>query len=416
MGVIAPNGCGIDNFKDALITGKSGIKYIGELSNYNFSCKVGGVPDIDSANYLNVLKKYDLIEADTSVKYAVLAGIEAWLNSGFEIPDLFEPNTNDDFGAIVGTCFGGLEIFSRKIHPFVTSGNVKKLGSRIIENLMPSGSAAALSWILALSNQTSANSSACSTGTEAVILACERIRKGKAMLMLAGGTEPYTPFCWAGFDSMRILNNKFNDNPEKASRPMSESAAGFVPAAGAGILILEELEHALQRNAKIYAEIIGLSANSGGQRNGGSMNASNNESAIKCIKNAISDAGIKGSEIDLISAHLTGTKADLQEIENWIESLNIVNNFPYINSPKSMTGHMIGAAGAVETIAAVLQLSGNFVHPSINCEDINQDIANIYPSSKIPQNAIINAQLNYVAKAGFGFGDVNSCIILKKYQ
>ena len=122
------------------------------------------------------------------------------------------------------------------------------------------------------------------------------------------------------------------------------------------------------------------------------------------------------SDIDLISGHLTGTKADVLEIKNWIEALELTDNFPYINAPKSMLGHMIGAAGAVETIAAVLQLYNNFIHANLNCEDLHTEIEKSWDKNKIPQQTITNINLNYVAKASFGFGDVNSCIILKKYN
>ncbi|MDD3686087.1 MAG: beta-ketoacyl synthase N-terminal-like domain-containing protein, partial [Bacteroidales bacterium] len=295
-------------------------------------------------------------------------------------------------------------------------GQVKNIGSQTLEQWMMNGSVAALSKILALANQTTANSSACSTGTEAIALAYERIKTGNAKIMLAGGTEPYSPYVWAGFDSMRLLCRRFNDNPKKASRPMSESANGFVPSSGAGVLILENYDNAVERNAKIYVEIVGVSINSGGQRNGGTMTASNPEKAKDCIKQALINAHIPGQEIDLISGHLTGTKADPKEIAIWKEALSINKDFPYLNAPKSILGHMIGAAGAVETIATVLQLHEDFVHPSINCEDLHSEIVKIWDKNKIPQKSVHNAQLKYVAKAGFGFGDVNSCLILKKFE
>ncbi len=416
LGIVAPNGTGIPAFTQAIKQGKSGIRYIQELEDCNFSCRVGGVPDISSEECMAILEKYHLTESDIAIKYAVIAGIEAWLSASLEIPDYFSGETNDNYGAVIGTTSGGMEIFARKLIPFVTAGNIKKLGSQIIENIMPSGSTAVLSHILALSNQINTNSSACATGTEAVAMAYERIKSGKSELMLAGGTDPYSPFCWAGFDSMRVLCRNFNDAPDKASRPMSESAAGFVPAAGAGILILESLEHAQKRNARIFAEITGCHINSGGQRNGGSMTLFNPEKAVKCIESAISDAGITGKDADLICGHLTGTKADPDEIKIWKKALMLNNDFPYINSLKSMTGHLIGAAGAVELIAAGLQLYHGFIHPSLNCEDIHEDIADTWPLDKIASEPDFDYNLKHVVKASFGFGDVNACVVLKKYD
>ncbi|HOY31912.1 MAG TPA: beta-ketoacyl-[acyl-carrier-protein] synthase family protein [Bacteroidales bacterium] len=415
LGVVSPNASGIRSFKTALEEGKSGIRYIEELERYNFTCHYGGVPEKINEEQQSILDKYSLDEADDSIKYAVLAGLEAWTDAGFTIPDFFENNTLDDAGCIIGTSLGGTEIFIRKMYPVITMGNVRRLGSQIVEHWMPSGPAASLSKILALGNQTTANSSACSTGLESIIMSADRIRNGKAQFMLAGGTDPYTPYCWAGFDAMRLLcRNKYTD-PAKASRPLSVTASGFVPSAGAGVVLLENLEHAVKRNARIYSEIAGSEINSGGHRNGGSMTYPNPVKVIECIKSALFNANINPQKIDFVSGHLTGTKADVLEILNWKKALSFGNNMPFINAPKSMIGHTIGAAGAIELIAAILQLTYNFVHPSINSEDLHPEIQQMVDREKIPLSVVKNVSLNYIAKASFGFGDVNSCIILKKY-
>ncbi|MGI6320406.1 MAG: beta-ketoacyl-[acyl-carrier-protein] synthase family protein [Bacteroidales bacterium] len=415
MGIIAPNANGIQDFIFALKEAKSGIEHLQELNDFNFVCKLGGVPRIENSKLYHYIEKYQLSEADLSIKYAILAGIEAWIDTGFEVPEFDNQQTHDDFGAIIGTCFTGYEVFMRKIQPKVQSKSIRRLGSQLVEQWMMSGCAANLSNILALSNINATNSSACSTGTEAIVYAYERIKQGKAKLILAGGSDPYSPYCWAGFDSMRLLCRNQYENPTQASRPMSASASGFVPSAGAGILVVEELEHAIKRNATIYAEIVGGEVNAGGQRNGGTMTYPNPIRVIDCIQSTLNQANIKGEDIDLISGHLTGTKADKLEIINWIEALSLKNKFPYINAPKSLFGHLIGAAGAVETIASALQINDGFIHPNINCEDLHPDVEKIYPREKISMHLIENKDINYVAKASFGFGDVNSCLILKKY-
>ena len=310
IGIIAPNGIGQEAFLESLKKGKSGIKFIPELEKYNFSSQVGGIPDFNDEDYIDILSKYELQEADISIKYAVIAAIEAAKDAKIPIPDLECNAVNSKHGAIIGTCYGGTEIFTRKIFPYVNAGKTKRLGSQIIEHWMPSGSAATIARIFALGNQTSANSSACSTGTEAICMAYDRIKSGKANMMFAGGSDPYSPYAWAGFDSMRLLSRSYNDKAQNASRPMSITADGFVCAAGAGVLCIENKEHALKRNAKIYAEITGIAINSGGHRNNGSMTFPNSESVIACIKSAIKNAEIKSSEIDLICGHLTGTIAD----------------------------------------------------------------------------------------------------------
>jgi 3-oxoacyl-(acyl-carrier-protein) synthase len=197
---------------------------------------------------------------------------------------------------------------------------------------------------------------------------------------------------------------------------MSATAAGFVPGSGAGALVIEDLETALKRSATIYAEILGGSVNSGGQRGNGSMTAPNGTAVQRCITTAIENSGISADAIDAINGHLTATTKDSFEIENWTKALNRKgSNFPYINSLKSMTGHCLSAAGSIESVAAVLQLHEGFVFGNTNCEDLHPEITALIDSSKVPSKTI-NINPEIIAKASFGFGDVNACIIFKKFQ
>jgi 3-oxoacyl-(acyl-carrier-protein) synthase len=232
--------------------------------------------------------------------------------------------------------------------------------------------------------------------------------------MLCGGAEGSSHYIWAGFDSMRVLSRKFNDEPERASRPLSASAGGFVPGSGAGILHLESLESAQDRCARIYAEILGGGLNCGGHRQGGSMTAPNPVSVRRCISQAIGDAGIDPGEIDAINGHLTATGADPKEVGSWAAALGSTpDTLPLMHSTKSMIGHCLGAAGALESAACLLMLQGGFVHPSINCEDVHPEIE-IYHNS-IPHEAREVPELNTIIKASFGFGDVNACVIFRKW-
>jgi len=215
--------------------------------------------------------------------------------------------------------------------------------------------------------------------------------------------------------SARMTTRLFNDHPEKGSRPMSATASGFVPGAGAGILMLEEYEEAMKRNAKIYCEIAGGSVNNGGQRNGGTMTAPSPIGMERCILEALADSSTGKNEIDLISGHLTSTMADVIEMICWSKTLGRKNgNFPFVNSLKSMTGHCMGAAGAIETIAAALEISGQFLYPNLNCEDLHPFIEKILNKEKVPVNTIENIEIKNVIKANFGTGDVNACLVLKK--
>jgi 3-oxoacyl-(acyl-carrier-protein) synthase len=233
--------------------------------------------------------------------------------------------------------------------------------------------------------------------------------------MLCGGAEVGTRYIWAGFDAMRVLCRKFNDEPEKASRPLSASAAGFVPGGGAGVVMLESLEAAEARGARIHAEVLGGALNCGGHRSGGSMTAPNPDGVRRCIASAMDDAGVAGAEVDAISGHLTATGADPKEVGSWSAALGLgPADFPRITSTKSMIGHTLGAAGAIESVAAVLMLKHGFVHASLNCEDVHPEIEPF--AAAIAHETVEMPDLRIMMKAGFGFGDVNAALVLRKWE
>ncbi|MEO8174590.1 MAG: beta-ketoacyl synthase N-terminal-like domain-containing protein, partial [Sediminibacterium sp.] len=243
----------------------------------------------------------------------------------------------------------------------------------------------------------------------------EKIKLGYADRMVAGSCEAPSKYIWSNFDNMRLLPRKYNQSPGEASRPFSATAGGFVPGSGAGALILENLDSAVDRGARIYAEVLGGAVNSGAQRNGGSMTAPNKEGVVRCIKKALENTETDPGSIDLICGHLTATMADKIEVSNWSTALNRKNgNFPYINSVKSMIGHCLSAAGSIECVAAVLQLYNQFVHPNLNCEDIHPEITGIIKESAIATKSI-STDIRKIIKANFGFGDVNACLVLSKY-
>lgn len=415
MGVAAPNAHGLANFEQALREGRSGIRHIPQLEELKFSCQIAGIPE----NFDEIRKSYfdreKLLSFNDNIGYASVSAVDAWRDAGFELPDGNDETVDWDTGVIAGSGIGGMDTIALSVVPMINEGRVRRLGSRVVEQVMNSGTSARIGGLIGAGNQVTSNSSACSTGNEAVIDALWRIRAGLAKRMVAGGSEGASPYIWGGFDAMRVIARKFNDNPAAGSRPMSASACGFVPGSGGAMLLLEELETALARGARIYAEIVGGFVNCGGQRMGGSMTAPNPVGVQKCIRGAVADAGIRLSEVDAINGHLTATYADPHEVRSWAAALERTpENFPYINSTKSMVGHCLGAAGAVECVASVLQVYRGFLHPSINSEDVHPDIAEFAP--KIPQKCMEFPELKYLAKAGFGFGDVNSCIIFKKWE
>src|SRR5690606_37973988 len=251
-------------------------------------------------------------------------------------------------GIVFGTGILGADKFREAIY-LIDSRNTRRLGSTAVMQTMASGISAYLGGILGCGNQITTNSSACATGTEALIMGMERIRNGKAHRMLVGSCNDSGPYIWGGFDAMRILPTRYNDRPGEASRPMSATASGFVPGSGAGALVLESLGSAKARGARIYAEVLGGAVNSGGQRGNGSMTAPNSEAVQRCIIDALEDAGVEKNEVDVINGHLTATSKDKEEIRNWCLALDRSgSDFPYINSIKGMVGHCLAAAGSVE--------------------------------------------------------------------
>jgi 3-oxoacyl-(acyl-carrier-protein) synthase len=412
LGVVSPNGVGVSNFTKAIKNGDSGIQYYQELEDLNFSCCIGGVPQISDELIAKYFTELQLRNFNSSgILYGCIAGMDAWKDAGLEIQ---KDELDFDSGTIFGTGTSGVEKFREAIYK-LDDKKVKRLGSTVVVQTMASGISAYLGGILGLGNQVTTNSSACSTGTEAILLGYERIQSGKAKRMLVGSCSDHGAYLWGGFDAMRVMTYKHNDSPTTGSRPMSETASGFVPGSGAGALMLESLESALERGATIYAEVLGGAINSGGQRNGGTMTAPNSDAVQKCIRGALKDAKITAKEVDIINGHLTATIKDPVEIENWSIALDRKgDDFPYVNSLKSMVGHCLAAAGSIESVAAVLQLKENFIFPSINCEDVHPKIAELIDINKIP-NKVIYQDVNVVAKASFGFGDVNACVIFKKY-
>ncbi|MBR08988.1 MAG: beta-ketoacyl-ACP synthase [Rickettsiales bacterium] len=414
LGVVAPNGINTSEFEKALREGKSGIKLWENLGAINFKCQIGGKPEISQeykeANLPDFIAKK---LQNHAVIYACLSGLEAWKNAGLEVaPGSYDRKT----GMLIGSGALGLDSFiEHKIYP-IDNGDHRRLGSRSVPESMSSGAGAYLNSILGLKGRIFSNSSACITGSEAVLQAFEMIQSGKMERILCGSTEGDGRYIWGGFDAMRVLCSDSNESPETGSRPLSASSSGFVPSGGSGALVLETLEAAESRGAHIYAEILGGDVNSGGQQGGGSMTAQNPEAVVDCIRTALDNSEIESKEIDLISGHLTSTKGDPYEIQNWVDALELSNDdFPLVNTPKSMIGHCVAGAGSIELVACALQLDKGFVHKNLNLSDIHPEILKNLEPSKFPVETL-EKEINTIIKANFGFGDLNCCVVLRKYQ
>ncbi len=413
LGVVAPNGVGVSAFLRAIKEQISGVEFDPQLASLAFSCQISAkpkIPDGMAAQYLSPLELRNFNA--NGILYGLIAGMDAWADAGLTINNEL---ADFDSGTIFGIGTSGIEKFRESIYK-IDELQTRRLGSTAVAQTMASGVSAYLGGKLGLGNMVSSNSSACTTGVESLLMAYDRIVSGQAKRMLAGSTSDSGPYIWAGFDAMKVLTFKHNDSPENGSRPLSASASGFVPGAGAGAFVLESLESALERGARIYAEVLGGTVNSGGQRGQGSMTAPNPVAVQRCITDALKNSGIQANQIDAINGHLTATSKDSLEIANWSKALGLSGkDFPLINSLKSTVGHCLSGAGSVESVAAILQIHHQFVFGNSNCDDLHPEITALIDPQCIPVKTV-EKELNYVAKASFGFGDVNGCVIFKKYS
>jgi len=412
LGVLAPNGVGVDEFAEAIKQGSSGIKTLPELNELGMTCQIGGVPTITEPYIRKHIPEYIINRIDSStLLFGILAGVEACMDAGIQVSSDVDWST----GVIMGAQSSDGGLASSIVDNLFHRKDIRRIGGRTAEQIITSSVSAYLSGLYGFGNCCRTNSAACATGTEALFLAYQQVKQGYARKMLAGSSEGNSPFTWSVLDRIRALNGGSNHEPERGSRPMSIDASGLVPGCGAGAMVLENMEDALKRGGKIYAEIIGGSNNCGAQRNGGTMTKPNIQGIKKCIQDAVVDASIDVEEVTLISGHLTATYADVLEVQAWSEALGLSNAaFPYINSLKSMTGHCLAAAGSIESVASVIQIREGFIHPSINCENVHNDILKFIDKNRIPQRAI-KKEVSCVMKANFGFGDLNTCLIFRKF-
>ena len=404
LGVVSPNGVGVNKFTTAIRKGKSGIRFFPDLKALAFRCQVGGVPQINEGTKRKFLERHGIEEVfSTGITYGCMAAAEAWKDSQLPLPsDHSDPDY--DSGCIFGTGSNGIEATHYGIALRESGQDTRKGNPKALPQAINSAVSAFIAKILGLGNQVTSNASACNTGTEAILMAFEKIKDGELTRMLVGSSESNSPYVWGPFDSMFATAHGYNDKPKQASRPMDQDAAGFVPSSGAGALVVESLSAAKKRGAKIYAEILGGHINSGGQRGKGTMTIGNVNGMVRCIKNGLKSCGVRPEQIDLISGHLSSTIGDITEINAWVQALNRRGKeFPYINSMKSMIGHCLSASGSIESVAAVLQLYHGFIHPSVNAKKLHPEIGALIDQQCVPAEAINEINLDIVCKISFGF-------------
>jgi len=403
IGIVSPLGLGVKQNWESLIAGRTGITRISKFDPKDFSSQIAG--EVKDFNPLDFIEKKESKKMDPFIQYAVAAADMAVEDSGIEKSKL----KGDRTGVYVGSGIGGIHSIEEN-HKILLQKGPKRISPFFLVSTVINEASGQISIRTKSGGPNSANATACSTGTHAIGDSYRIIARGDADIMLAGGSEaPITPLGVAGFCSMRALSLR-NHDPEKASRPFDNERDGFVIAEGAGVLLLEELSSALKRGADIYAEIIGYGMS--GDAFHVSAPCPDGEGAYRCMKRALNDAGIEPSDIDYINAHGTSTPWN-----DKIETLALKRVFKEnayeipISSTKSMTGHMLGAAGGFEAAATALVLKNQVIPPTINYEnpDPQCDLDYVPNVSRL-------AEMTYALSNSFGFGGTNGTLVLKRFQ
>ncbi|UKT65566.1 beta-ketoacyl-ACP synthase II [Pedobacter mucosus] len=407
LGAITPLGNTVDSLWNNILAGKSGVGPITKFDTEKFKTHFAAeVKDFNPEDYFD---KKESRKLDLFSQYAIASSDQAIKDAGLD----FTTMTDDqlaEVGVIWATGNGGITTFEQQLEEFHAGDGTPRFSPFFIPKMIVDIAAGAISIRHKLRGPNYCTVSACASSNTAIINAFDTIRLGKASVMIAGGSEAaITKSSVGGFSAAQALS-KNNDNPQGASRPFDTDRDGFVMGEGAGALILEDLEHAINRGAHIYAEMIGGGMAADAYHLTGTP--PDGIGAALGMTKALKDAGITADKIDYINAHATSTGlGDLSEL-NAIKS--VFNNLPvHIGATKSMTGHLLGAAGAVESLISILALRDNIIPPTINTK--NLDI-NIPKGLNIVLESPVRKEINYVLNNTFGFGGHTASTIFKKYE
>ncbi|MDD5034778.1 MAG: beta-ketoacyl-ACP synthase II [Methylococcaceae bacterium] len=402
LGAVSPVGNSVADSWYSVINGISGIGPIQVFDVADFSTRIGGqVKDFNVADYI---AEKEAKKMDVFIHYGMAAGSQAFEDSGISVTE----NNAERIGVVIGSGIGGITGIEQGHNAFLKGGPRKISPFFVPSNIinMISGN---LSIKYGLKGPNYAIVTACATGTHCIGDAYRLIQHGDADVMVAGGAEMATaPSSLGGFASARALSRR-NDDPARASRPWDKDRDGFVLSDGAGVLVLEELEHAKARGARIYAELIGYGMS--GDAFHMTMPLENGDGAARCMRNALRDAGLNPDQIDYINAH--GTSTPLGDHAETLAVKSVLGEAAYqtaMSSTKSMTGHMLGAAGGIEAVFSALALRDQVIPPTINLDDPDPDCDLDY----VPHQAR-QAKLEVVMSNSFGFGGTNGTLIFRRY-
>ena len=396
IGVVSPIGNNQKEVKDSLFYNKSGISFSKDYYDLGFRSHIHGDINI---NFEDFLDKKDLRFMGDGAAYTAIAMKEAIQDANLNDELISNPLT----GLIAGAG-GPSTINLLKSFDITRDKGPKRVGPFMVPKCMSSSISACLSTMFKIKGLNYSITSACSTSAHCIGVGVDNIKYGNQNIVFAGGGEELDWTLSVLFDSMGALSSKYNDTPQKASRPYDANRDGFVIAGGGGIVVLEEYEHAKKRGAKIYGEVLGHFANSDGH----DMVAPSGEGAVRCMTNALKNTDLK---IDYINAHGTSTPVgDVQEIEAIKKVFSSKGYLPKITSTKSLTGHSLGATGVHEAIYTLIMMNDNFISGSSNIETPDPIIENI----DIPRETIENININTALSNSFGFGGTNATLIFSK--
>ncbi len=403
LGVVSPVGIGTKEFWESLCEGVSGVGRITRYDTTSHPVQIAG--EVKGFDPLQYMERKDLKKMDLFIQYALAAALMSVEDAGLQIT----PENSHRVGVLVGAGIGGLWVIEEQ-HKILLSRGPGRISPHFIPSLIANLATGQISIRLGAKGPNSCVATACATGTHAIGDSFKLIQREAADVMIAGGCEAaITPLAVAGFAAMRALSTR-NDQPQKASRPFDAKRDGFVVGEGAGVLILEELSHALSRGAPIYAEIIGYGMS--GDAYHITAISPGGEGAARCMRLALQDAGANPGEIDYINAH--GTSTDYNDLAETQAIKAVFGEHAYrlaVSSIKSMVGHLLGGAGAVEGAATVLALKEGILPPTINYE---------YPDPGCDLDYVPNqarkVKIRFALSNSFGFGGTNACLILKGFE
>ena len=403
LGLVTPLGIGVETSWQNFVSGKSGIGRITTFDATAFPTQIAG--EVKNFNPEDYIEPKEVKKMDRFIHFAVAAGTFALNDSGLKITG----DNADRVGVLVGSGMGGLQSIEY-YHSVLLEKGPRRITPFFIPMLTINLAAGQISIKFGAKGPNSAISTACATGSHSIGDAFRIIQRGEADAMIAGGTEAViTPMAVGGFNAMKALSTR-NDEPEKASRPFDVDRDGFVIGEGAGIIVLESLQHAMDRGAKVYAEIAGYGMTADAYHI--TSPPPGGEGAARCIATALKDAGIRPSDVDYINAHGTSTKSG-DELESQAIK-KIFGEHAYkiaISSTKSMTGHLLGAAGGVEAVLSVLSIVNDTVLPTINLDNPDPECDLDYVPHKARKMTV-----NYALSNSFGFGGTNACILFKRFE